>query len=203
MAAGGNLTLLASDGSITSQGTQMSAEGTALLLASKDIVFDVAHNTQSSGNASNGKGWGFNNAAGLPYGNYNQQGTGGLGLQQCRRLAVRQLQPARHRQRADRHHHRHAIVGGRQCQPDHHPRRHHADRKQCRGARQCQPARSGRSDHPKWPGHPGQYQSVHQQGHRHGGHFRHRAFCRLQQEEPLRRQRPGRAGGQHCRQPGR
>ncbi|WP_256127433.1 hemagglutinin repeat-containing protein [Xanthomonas euvesicatoria] len=76
LAAGGNLTLLASDGSITSQGTQMSAEGNAVLLASKDIVFDVAHNTQSSGNASNGKGWGFNNAAGLPYGNYNQQGTG-------------------------------------------------------------------------------------------------------------------------------
>ncbi|WP_234349400.1 hemagglutinin repeat-containing protein, partial [Xanthomonas citri] len=76
LAAGGNLTLLASDGSITSHGTQMSAEGNALLLASKDIVFDVAHNTQSSGNASTGKGWGFNNAAGLPYGNYNQQGTG-------------------------------------------------------------------------------------------------------------------------------
>nr|WP_234817986.1 hemagglutinin repeat-containing protein [Xanthomonas euvesicatoria] len=76
LAAGGNLTLLASDGSITSQGTQMSVEGNALLLASKDIVFDVAHNTQSSGNASTGKGWGFNNAAGLPYGNYNQQGTG-------------------------------------------------------------------------------------------------------------------------------
>lgn len=76
LAAGGNLTLLASDGSITSQGTQMSAEGNVLLLASKDIVFDVAHSTQSSGNASNGKGWGFNNAAGLPYGNYNQQGTG-------------------------------------------------------------------------------------------------------------------------------
>ncbi|QHG86902.1 hemagglutinin repeat-containing protein [Xanthomonas cucurbitae] len=76
LAAGGNLTLLASDGSITSQGTQMSAEGNALLLASKDIVFDVAHSTQSSGNASNGKGWGFNNAAGLPYGNYHQQGTG-------------------------------------------------------------------------------------------------------------------------------
>ncbi|MCC5085865.1 hemagglutinin repeat-containing protein [Xanthomonas campestris] len=76
LAAGGNLTLLASDGSITSQGAQLSAEGNALLLASKDIVFDVAHNTQSSGNASTGKGWGFNNAAGLPYGNYNQQGTG-------------------------------------------------------------------------------------------------------------------------------
>ncbi|MEC5115650.1 hemagglutinin repeat-containing protein, partial [Xanthomonas oryzae] len=76
LAAGGNLTLLASDGSITSQGAQLSAEGNAVLLASKDIVFDIAHNTQSSGNASTGKGWGFNNAAGLPYGNYHQQGTG-------------------------------------------------------------------------------------------------------------------------------
>ncbi|WP_407465323.1 hemagglutinin repeat-containing protein [Xanthomonas campestris] len=76
LAAGGNLTLLASDGSITSQGAQLSAEGNGLLLASKDIVFDVAHNTQASGNASAGKGWGFNNAAGLPYGNYSQQGTG-------------------------------------------------------------------------------------------------------------------------------
>ncbi|SBV52012.1 transposase [Xanthomonas bromi] len=47
-----------------------------MLLASKDILFDVAHNIQSSGNASTGKGWGFNNAAGLPYGNYNQQGIG-------------------------------------------------------------------------------------------------------------------------------
>ncbi|RXR08660.1 hemagglutinin repeat-containing protein [Pseudoxanthomonas composti] len=76
LSAAGNLTLLASDGSITSQGAQLSAEGNALLLASQNIVFDVAHNTQSSGNASAGKGWGFNNAAALAFGNYNQLGNG-------------------------------------------------------------------------------------------------------------------------------
>ncbi|MDL5364131.1 hemagglutinin repeat-containing protein [Xanthomonas sp. NCPPB 2654] len=77
LSAGGNLTLLASDGSITTQGAQLSAEGNALLLASQNIVFDVAHNTESSGNASTGKGWGFaNNTASPPFGNYNQKGDG-------------------------------------------------------------------------------------------------------------------------------
>ncbi|MCW0389735.1 hypothetical protein NB690_000309 [Xanthomonas sacchari] len=76
VSAGGNLTLLASDGSITSQGTQLSAEGNALLLASQNIELGVAHTTESSGNDSRGKGWSFNNAAGLPFGNYNQKGNG-------------------------------------------------------------------------------------------------------------------------------
>uniref|UniRef100_UPI000AFD0AE5 hemagglutinin repeat-containing protein n=6 Tax=Xanthomonas graminis TaxID=3390026 RepID=UPI000AFD0AE5 len=77
LSAGGNLTLLASDGSITSQGAQLSAEGNALLLASQKIVFDVAHNTESSGNASTGKGWGYaNNTASPPFGNYHQKGDG-------------------------------------------------------------------------------------------------------------------------------
>ena len=77
LSAGGNLTLLASDGSITSQGAQLSADGNALLLASQNIAFDVAHNTESSGNASTGKGWGYaNNTASPPFGNYNQKGDG-------------------------------------------------------------------------------------------------------------------------------
>ncbi|WP_429002470.1 hemagglutinin repeat-containing protein [Xanthomonas sacchari] len=76
VSAGGNMTLLASDGSITSQGTQLSAEGNALLLASQNIDLGVAHTTESSGNDSRGKGWSFNNAAGLPFGNYNQKGNG-------------------------------------------------------------------------------------------------------------------------------
>ncbi|MBO9872943.1 hemagglutinin repeat-containing protein [Xanthomonas sp. D-93] len=76
VSAGGNLTLLASDGSITSQGTQLSAEGNALLLASQNIDLGVAHTTESSGNDSRGKGWSFNNAAGLPFGNYNLKGNG-------------------------------------------------------------------------------------------------------------------------------
>ncbi|WCE06374.1 hemagglutinin repeat-containing protein [Pseudoxanthomonas sp. JBR18] len=77
LAAGGNLTLLASDGSITSQGAQMSAEGDALLLASQNIVFDVAHNTESSSSTSKGKGWSFaNNTSGPPVGTNNLQGDG-------------------------------------------------------------------------------------------------------------------------------
>ncbi|MCW0447430.1 hypothetical protein NB706_000264 [Xanthomonas sacchari] len=76
VSAGGNLTLLASDGSITSQGTQLSAEGNALLLASQNIDLGMAHTTESSGNDSRGKGWSFNNAASLPFGNYNQKGNG-------------------------------------------------------------------------------------------------------------------------------
>ncbi len=61
LAAGGDLTLIANGGSILSQGTQMSAEGNAVLLATKDIVFDVAHNTERSDSSSRGKGWGFAN----------------------------------------------------------------------------------------------------------------------------------------------
>ncbi|MFG3450099.1 hemagglutinin repeat-containing protein [Stenotrophomonas sp. NPDC047960] len=77
LSAGGDLTLIANGGSITSQGAQMSAEGDALLLATKDIVFDVAHNTESSTNQSSGKGWGFaNNTSGLPFGTNNSRGQG-------------------------------------------------------------------------------------------------------------------------------
>ncbi|WP_172448193.1 hemagglutinin repeat-containing protein, partial [Stenotrophomonas sp. VV52] len=61
LSAGGDMTLIANGGSITSQGAQLSAEGDALLLATKDIVFDVAHNTESSTSQSSGKGWGFAN----------------------------------------------------------------------------------------------------------------------------------------------
>ncbi|OBU57319.1 hypothetical protein A9K70_10530 [Stenotrophomonas maltophilia] len=77
LAAGGDLTLIANGGSILSQGTQMSAEGNAVLLATKDIVFDVAHNTERSDSGSRGKGWGFaNNTSGLPFGTNNAQSQG-------------------------------------------------------------------------------------------------------------------------------
>jgi filamentous hemagglutinin len=77
LAAGGDMTLIANGGSITSQGAQLSAEGNALLLATKDIVFDVAHNTESSSSESSGKGWGFaNNTSGLPFGTNNSQSEG-------------------------------------------------------------------------------------------------------------------------------
>nr|WP_223224542.1 hemagglutinin repeat-containing protein [Stenotrophomonas maltophilia] len=77
LAAGGDLTLIANGGSILSQGTRMSAEGNAVLLATKDIVFDVAHNTERSDSSSRGKGWGFaNNTSGLPFGTNNSQSQG-------------------------------------------------------------------------------------------------------------------------------
>lgn len=77
LTANGNLTLLATDGSITSQGAQISAEGNAVLAATKDIVFEVAHNTAASGNNSDGKGWGIaNNTTGLPLGMHNNSGNG-------------------------------------------------------------------------------------------------------------------------------
>ncbi|MFL9583794.1 hemagglutinin repeat-containing protein [Stenotrophomonas sp. AB1(2024)] len=77
LAAGGDMTLIANGGSITSQGAQLSAEGDALLLATKDIVFDVAHNTESSTSQSSGKGWGFaNNTSGLPFGTNNSRSEG-------------------------------------------------------------------------------------------------------------------------------
>ncbi|WP_329846362.1 VENN motif pre-toxin domain-containing protein [Stenotrophomonas sepilia] len=77
LAAGGDLTLIANGGSILSQGTQMSAEGNAVLLATQDIVFDVAHNTERSDSRSRGKGWGFaNNTSGLPFGTNNSQSQG-------------------------------------------------------------------------------------------------------------------------------
>ncbi|MEQ3438657.1 hemagglutinin repeat-containing protein [Stenotrophomonas maltophilia] len=77
LAAGGDLTLIANGGSILSQGTQMSAEGNAVLLATQNIVFDVAHNTERSDSSSRGKGWGFaNNISGLPFGTNNSQSQG-------------------------------------------------------------------------------------------------------------------------------
>ncbi|PAM72122.1 hypothetical protein CEK00_09005 [Stenotrophomonas maltophilia] len=77
LAAGGDLTLIANGGSILSQGTQMSAEGNAVLLATQNIVFDVAHNTERSDSSSRGKGWGFaNNTSGLPFGTNNSQSQG-------------------------------------------------------------------------------------------------------------------------------
>ncbi|WP_111190799.1 hemagglutinin repeat-containing protein [Stenotrophomonas maltophilia] len=77
LAAGGDLTLIANGGSILSLGTQMSAEGNAVLLATQDIVFDVAHNTERSDSSSRGKGWGFaNNTSGLPFGTNNAQSQG-------------------------------------------------------------------------------------------------------------------------------
>nr|WP_052687839.1 hemagglutinin repeat-containing protein [Xanthomonas albilineans] len=77
LSAGGNLTLLASDGSINSEGAQLSAEGNAVLLASQDINLGVAHTIESRSTDSHGKGWSFaNNTAGPPIGTDHQRSNG-------------------------------------------------------------------------------------------------------------------------------
>ena len=75
--AGGNLNIIATDGSIDSQGTQISAEGNALLLAKDNINLDVAHNYEAQTSDSKASGWGFDNRlTGIPIGVYNKKANG-------------------------------------------------------------------------------------------------------------------------------
>ena len=75
--AGGNLKMIATDGSITSQGSQISAEGDALLLAKDNINLDVAHNFEAQTSDSKASGWGFDNRmTGLPIGVYKNKANG-------------------------------------------------------------------------------------------------------------------------------
>ncbi|EJN01452.1 hemagglutinin repeat-containing protein [Herbaspirillum sp. YR522] len=76
LTAGNNLTLLATDGDITSQGAVMSAEGDALLLAKKNILLDVARSFESQDQTSNAKGWSLDNRGSLPVGMLNANGNG-------------------------------------------------------------------------------------------------------------------------------
>ena len=75
--AGGDLKMIATDGSITSQGAQISAEGNALLLAKDNINLDVAHNYETQTSDSRASGWGFDNRmTGLPVGMYKSKANG-------------------------------------------------------------------------------------------------------------------------------
>ena len=76
LSAGNNLTILATEGSITSQGTQMSAEGDALLLAKQHIDLDVAHNTESQSDTSTRSGWQVATNRRMPVGVHNQNADG-------------------------------------------------------------------------------------------------------------------------------
>ena len=76
LTAGNNLNIIATDGSINSQGTQMSADGNALLLAQDNINLDVAHNTQTQDTQSKASGWGFDNRGRLPIGTLNNKANG-------------------------------------------------------------------------------------------------------------------------------
>ena len=76
LTAGTNLTILATGGSITSQGANMSAGGDALLIAKDNINLDVAHTLQSQDQSSTAKGWSLDNRGSLPVGSFNNNGKG-------------------------------------------------------------------------------------------------------------------------------
>src|SRR5450830_1798183 len=76
LSAGNNLTLLATGGNITSQGTSMSAEGDALLIAKNNIILDVARSFETQGQTSVARGWSLDNRGSLPVGIFNNNGKG-------------------------------------------------------------------------------------------------------------------------------
>jgi len=76
LTAGKDLTIIATDGSITSQGAQMSAEGNAMLLAKDSIKFDVAHNTEGQSQNSKTSGFSFDNRSAMMVGTLNDRGNG-------------------------------------------------------------------------------------------------------------------------------
>ncbi|MBI3713185.1 MAG: hemagglutinin repeat-containing protein, partial [Burkholderiales bacterium] len=76
LTAGKDLTIIATDGSITSQGTQLTAEGNALLLAKNNILLDVAHTTQGQDQSTKASGWGIDTNTMMGAGAFNNKGTG-------------------------------------------------------------------------------------------------------------------------------
>ncbi|MFC5474728.1 hemagglutinin repeat-containing protein [Paraherbaspirillum soli] len=76
LTAGNKLTILATGGSITSQGASLSAEGDALLIARDNINLDVAHTLESQGQTNSSKGWSMDNRGSLPMGVFHGQGNG-------------------------------------------------------------------------------------------------------------------------------
>ena len=77
LTAGNNLNIVATDGSVNSYGTQMSAEGSATILAKDTINLDVAHNYETQDQNSKASGWSISTQqTGLPFGMYNNKGNG-------------------------------------------------------------------------------------------------------------------------------
>ncbi|WP_426338563.1 hemagglutinin repeat-containing protein [Pseudoduganella sp. S-14] len=74
--AGKDLTILATDGSITSQGAQISAEGNALILAKDSIKFDVAHNTESRSQDTKKSGFSIDTRSTQVIGSLNNNNNG-------------------------------------------------------------------------------------------------------------------------------
>lgn len=76
LTAGKNLTVLATGGSITSEGTSMSSGGDATLIAKDNINLDVAHSFESQGQTNTAKGWSTDNRGNMPVGVFNSNGKG-------------------------------------------------------------------------------------------------------------------------------
>lgn len=74
--AGKDLTIVATDGSINSQGTQMSAEGNAMIVAKDSIKFDVAHNMETGSQDAKSSGFSFDNRSAMMAGTVNNKGKG-------------------------------------------------------------------------------------------------------------------------------
>ncbi|MGW8393129.1 hemagglutinin repeat-containing protein [Pseudoduganella sp. HUAS MS19] len=79
LTAGKDLTILATDGSITSQGAQISAEGNALILAKDSIKFDVAHNTETRSQDTRKSGFSIDTRSTQVIGVLHNNGTGNGG----------------------------------------------------------------------------------------------------------------------------
>ncbi|MFC0350701.1 hemagglutinin repeat-containing protein [Undibacterium danionis] len=76
LTAGKDLNIISTDGNINSQGTQISAEGNALLFAKNDINLDGAHNTQGQDQATKSSGLSIDNRSRLIAGTFNNKGNG-------------------------------------------------------------------------------------------------------------------------------
>ncbi|MDQ1816067.1 hemagglutinin repeat-containing protein [Massilia sp. CCM 9210] len=74
--AGGNLSIDATGGSITSEGATLKAEGDAKLTAKDSIILDVAHSTESEGQDNKAKGWSIDSRGSLPVGMFNNKDNG-------------------------------------------------------------------------------------------------------------------------------
>ncbi|MDQ1835530.1 hemagglutinin repeat-containing protein, partial [Massilia scottii] len=74
--AGGNLSIDATGGSITSEGATLKAEGNASLTAKDSIILDVAHSTESEGQDNKAKGWSIDSRGSLPVGMFNNKDNG-------------------------------------------------------------------------------------------------------------------------------
>lgn len=79
LTAGKDLAILATDGSISSQGAQITAEGNALILAKDSIKFDVAHTTESRSQDTKKSGFSIDTRTTQVVGTLHNNGTGNGG----------------------------------------------------------------------------------------------------------------------------